>query len=60
MTPLLWAALCGQLDVVKCLVDKGADVNAMDKHGGTPLSVAVAIGKVDVIEFLKLHGANEE
>ena len=59
MTPLLWTALCGQPEVVKYLVAQGADVNAMEKNGGTPLSIAVAIGKVDVVEFLKPHSAKE-
>ena len=30
-TPLYWAAMCDHTDVVKVLIEKGADVNAKDK-----------------------------
>jgi len=53
------AALFGNLDSVKYLVAKGADVNAMNKDGITPLRVATEFGKLEVAEFLKQHGAKE-
>ena len=28
MTPLMWAAQCGHTDVVKLLIDAGADIEA--------------------------------
>ena len=39
-TPLLWAIAMGYYDIVKFLIDNGADVNAKDKTGWTPLHQA--------------------
>ena len=44
----------GRLDMVKFLVEKGADVNARGNDGETPLTLAT---KQDVVDFLKQHGA---
>ena len=41
-TPLLWAAMMGHKDVVAFLLANGADVNARDNFGATPLFRAVA------------------
>ena len=40
-TSLHYACMSGTPDVVKLLIDKGADVNAADKKGATPLMLAV-------------------
>jgi uncharacterized protein len=48
-TPLMLAALRGQLELVKKLVERDADVN---KTGWTPLHYAATGGHVPVIEFL--------
>jgi uncharacterized protein len=53
-SPLMLAALRGQLDLVKKLVDRDADVN---KTGWTPLHYAASGGHVPVIEFLLEHSA---
>ncbi|MCG2660701.1 MAG: ankyrin repeat domain-containing protein [Kiritimatiellae bacterium] len=63
-TPLMVAAFGsssrhGRLDLVKFLVANGADVKARNKYGKTPLSLAAAQGHLDVVEFLKQHGATE-
>lgn len=50
------AAYTGQIDVVKDLLDKGADVN--EWHGGTPLMSASASGQIDVAKLLIARGAN--
>lgn len=39
-TPLILAALNGNLEAVECLVAYGANVNAQDSRGNTPLSLA--------------------
>ena len=33
MTSLIWAARNGNADVVKILLENGADINAKDRHG---------------------------
>jgi flagellar biosynthesis GTPase FlhF len=49
-----------QLDIVKYLVSKGADVNARAKNGFTPLHLAASLTQVDVVAFLVDSGANPE
>lgn len=56
-TPLFWAILYGETDVVKFLANKGADVNAVADNGKTPLSIASEAGSEDIVEILKNHGA---
>ena len=46
MTPLMAAASSGRTDMVKFLIDKGADVNARDKQGTTALMAAAFGGHV--------------
>ena len=47
-TPLWLACNGGHLDVVMLLVGKGADVNAADNRGVTPLMAAFRKGHVQV------------
>ena len=52
-SPLHYAALAGQLDTVKLLVELGADVDARDPHyGATPLSAANYKDQRNVVEYL--------
>ncbi|RWS09566.1 hypothetical protein B4U79_03359 [Dinothrombium tinctorium] len=55
--PLHIAAKRGHLNVVKLLVDKGANVNAIDTVGRTPLWYTLLSGHVDVFLFLLENGA---
>lgn len=48
-TPLMLACLRGNLDLVKLLIYRGADVN---KTGWTPLHYAASAGRVDIMKFL--------
>jgi len=53
------AARDGDLERVKSLVSKGADVNAMDNRlAGTPLHLAAYYAHPDVVQFLISKGAN--
>ena len=47
-----------RLDVIKLLVDLGADVNAADDYGITPLMAAANLGEVSIIQFLIDRGAD--
>jgi Ankyrin repeats (3 copies) len=44
-----------QLENIKCLLEHGADVNAADINGNTPLHTAVYIDQADVVEVLLAH-----
>ncbi|GFV23098.1 putative ankyrin repeat protein RF_0381 [Trichonephila clavipes] len=50
-TPLHIAAENGKLNVVECLVNKGANINAK-RSGCTPLQVAADNGELDIIKYL--------
>ncbi|KAF3623391.1 putative transmembrane emp24 domain-containing protein p24delta9-like [Capsicum annuum] len=55
-TPLHVAALHGWIDVAKCLIDYGADVNAQDRWRNTPLADAEGAKKSGMIELLMTYG----
>jgi ankyrin repeat protein len=56
--PLHWAVRSRHLKLVRVLVEHGAELNARDGQGYTPLDVAVKYAKEkDIIEFLKSKGA---
>ncbi|KAJ8547965.1 hypothetical protein K7X08_021201 [Anisodus acutangulus] len=55
-TPLHVAVLHGWIDVAKCLIDYGADVNAQDRWRNTPLADAEGAKKSGMIELLKTYG----
>jgi ankyrin repeat protein len=52
-TPLNWAAGRGDLEMVKLLVAKGADVLARGRDKRTPYLVALAAGHRDTVVFLQ-------
>jgi uncharacterized protein len=54
---LFRAVSAENLDMVTFLVEAGADVNLKDSKFWTPLDVAVEVGRVSVIEYLKEQGA---
>nr|XP_043607705.1 integrin-linked protein kinase 1-like [Erigeron canadensis] len=55
-TPLHVASLHGWIDVAKCLIEHGADVNAQDRWKNTPLADAEGAKKHNMIELLKSYG----
>ena len=54
-TPLLYAATCSDSEVLKLLIDRGADVNRADREGGTALMFAA--DDVDKVRLLVDKGA---
>ena len=57
-TLLNYAAMYGNVDVIKVLVEAGADLNAMDKEGWLPLHHAARKGHVEAIKVLLKEGAD--
>lgn len=55
-TPLHVASLHGWIEVAKCLIHHGADVNAQDRWNNTPLADAEGAKKYAMIELLKSYG----
>ena len=49
---LLYAAAYGYIEIVKLLVENGADVNLKDDDGDTPLENAVGMIKPEVVKYL--------
>jgi ankyrin repeat protein/serine/threonine protein kinase len=60
-TPLHAAVRCGWPKVVELLVEKGANVNAKDGQKKTPLLIACALGRAEVVQvLLGARGVNVE
>ena len=57
-TPLFLAAALGKLDVLRSLIENGADINASTADNCTPLMIAIESGNINVATFLIEHGAN--
>ena len=51
-TPLLMACNIGNLEIVKLLIEKGADLDRVNKDGETPLFVACQNGNEKVVKLL--------
>jgi peptidoglycan/LPS O-acetylase OafA/YrhL len=57
-TPLAWAAMLGDADSAKRLLDGGANVNATNSDGSTPLHSAAFLGRATVVAVLLERGAD--
>ena len=53
MTTLSRVSLHGHLEVVKLLVEKGADSNASDEDGRTALDMARESEQIEVVTYLE-------
>jgi len=55
-----YACCLGRADVVEEFIRNGADINVTDKHGMTPLHLAVIFGRLGVVKALLAHRPNLE
>jgi len=55
---LHYAAWDGRVEIVEALLEKGANPNALDNDGFTPLNLAVLSGHLGCVRLLLDHGAN--
>jgi hypothetical protein len=55
----MFAAQDGNLEIVKILLNKGAQINAKDKNQYTAISYAKGSNSLEVVNFLKAHGASD-
>ena len=51
-TVLIEAASCGHLEIVKYLIEKGADINAKNRNGNTALVEATSKGHLEIVKLL--------
>ena len=56
--PLYYAAKNDRKDVMKLLLQKGADINKVNQEGKTPFRFVVANSDKEMVEFLIKNGAN--
>ena len=59
MTPLHAAVENGNIEIIKLLLAKGAQINARNKVGGTPLMWAAVYGNDDAVKELLKAGADK-
>jgi hypothetical protein len=59
MTPLLYASKWGNLELLRLLVEKGANINMRDVDGESALSMAHANNNDAIVGYLTEHGAVE-
>ena len=45
---------------MKLLLERGADVNALDGHGETPYQISLTHGYREIADFFLEHGAGGE
>jgi len=57
-TALILAAQSGDLLTVKYLVENGADINAQNAFGGSPLYWSAMFDHFDIVQYLQENGAD--
>jgi ankyrin repeat protein len=58
-TPLIMASMTGHTEIVKMLLERGADPNGTDMEGWTAIRYAHAYGHDEIVELLRNAGARE-
>ncbi|XP_054156102.1 26S proteasome non-ATPase regulatory subunit 10-like [Oppia nitens] len=57
-SPIHWAASDGNKELVRKLIADGADIDATDEMGWTPLMIACSAGHYDIVQTLVEHKAD--
>lgn len=57
-TPLHWACELDRLDIIKCLVEHGANLKPTNYYRETPLHTAFKYSNLKVVKYLMAQGAN--
>ena len=58
MTPLMYAARGGRLEIFKMLLAAGANVNEVEVSGASPLLMAIVNNQIETAKFLVEQGAD--
>ena len=58
-TALMSATAEGHVEVVRILLERGAEINAQTDSGVTALKIAQDKGRKDIVDLLKANGAKE-
>ena len=54
----MWAAIKGNLEIVRFLIEVGADIHLKNKYGWTALTEAAGNGHLDTVKLLVESGIN--
>jgi len=57
-TPLHFASIRGNKEIVEILVNNGAEINATNDTCGTPLHISAEYGHFQIVESLLVFGAD--
>jgi ankyrin repeat protein len=57
ITPLHETARSGRKEVVELLIANGADVNAKNRNGDTPLDYAITFKRTELADLFRKYGA---
>lgn len=57
-TPLHFAVINGDIEIIVMIIDKGANINAENQYGRTPLHNAIENNRIEVTGLLLKHGAD--
>ena len=59
-TPIHLSARNGHLGIVKLLLERGAEIHALNGEGETPYQASLAWGYREIGDLLREHGAGRE
>ena len=58
-TPLFYAILGRNKEIIELLLSKGVDVNLENRNGSSPLVIAVKLNEPEIADLLRKHGAKK-